>query len=330
MTSDVTPFISPKTGSNLYFKDKQREKSILVDSSGEQFNIKDSVPDLIYPKILAIEDDKSKQFYEGRAQQYDETLHFTFFTHNEDEEKARNKFIDKLNINNSSKVLEVACGTGRDAILIAKRLSNKGELHLMDISHDMIKRCIKKLEGFNFKKSFCLSNALHLPYPDNFFDATYSFGAMGEFSDKKRALSEMVRVTKQGGKIVFGDESVPIWHRETNFYKILLKTNPMFSEEVPFEDIPVEARNLNIKWVIGGTFYLIDFEVGDGEPKGNFDFEIPGLRGGTYNTRFFGELEGVKPDTKELAWMVAKKRGISMHDWLDSLVKEAASKELNL
>lgn len=329
MNKETTPFISPKTKSKLFYQ-KDNDTEVLVSSSGEKFNIKSSIPNLIFPEKLAEEDGKSKQFYDGRAQQYDETLHLTFFTHNESEEEVRNKFIDKLNIKKNSKILEVACGTGRDSVLIAKRLAKEGEIHLQDISEDMIKRCVKKLKGLNVNKSFCLSNALYLPYPDHYFDATYSFGAIGEFSDKKRALAEMVRVTKKGGKIVFGDESIPIWHRDTEFYKILVKTNPMFSADIPFEAIPVEARNVNIKWAIGGTFYIIDFEVGEGEPSGNFDFEIPGIRGGSYRTRYLGELEGVKPETKKLAWEAAKKKGISMHKWLDELVKKAAEKDLDL
>ena len=48
--------------------------------------------------------------------------------------------IDLLELKNDFKVLEVACGTGRDSVLLDKRLSNKAELHLTDISFDMIKK----------------------------------------------------------------------------------------------------------------------------------------------------------------------------------------------
>ena len=131
----------------------------------------------------------------------------------------------------------------------------------------------------------------------------------------------MVRVTKVGGKIVVGDESMPPWLRETYFCKVLSKTNPQFLAEIPLKDIPVEARKVNVQWVIGGVFYLIDFEVGDGEPKGDFDYEIEGVRGGTLRTRLEGELEGVKKETKELAYRAAKAKGLSLHAWLDMLGK---------
>jgi ubiquinone/menaquinone biosynthesis C-methylase UbiE len=317
-------FVDPETKSEL----KNGERFLSTDQ-GVQYPIQNSIPNLIFPKKLKFKDEESKMFYEGRAQQYDETLHLTFFTHAENEDKIRDSFIDNLGISENSKVLEIACGTGRDSVLIAKRLTgSSAELHVQDISTDMMSRCFEKLKDLELTKSFCLSNACYLPYPDNYFDSTYSFGAMGEFSDKKQAMKEMVRVTKPGGKIVFGDESVPLWHRETDFYNILLKTNPMFAVDVPFEDLPVESRNVKVEWVIGGTFYLITFEVGEGEPTANFDFEIPGFRGGTYRTRYEGELEGVTPEVKRLAYEVVQKKGLSMHHWLNEVVRNAAENDL--
>ena len=173
------------------------------------------------------------------------------------------------------------------------------------------------------RKSFTLANALYLPYPNNYFDSLYSFGAIGEFSDIKSALNEMVRVTKVGGKVVIGDESIPTWLRDTEYFRILNETNPMFSSPLPLKSIPVEARNTSIHFVIGQAFYLIEFEVGKGEPKANFDFKkIPGIRGGTYNTRYKGKLEGVSKDAYELAWQAVRKGKTNMHDWLSDLIRK--------
>jgi SAM-dependent methyltransferase len=165
-----------------------------------------------------------------------------------------------------------------------------------------------------------LANAQYLPYPDHYFDGVYSFGALGEFSDIALALKEMVRVSKIGAKIVIGDESVPSWLRNTNYFKILRETNPMFEAELPLEALPVDARNTSIHYVIGQTFYLIEFEVGKGEPTADFDFEIPGVRGGTYRTRHEGKLEGVSKDAYNAAWKAVKENNANMHDWLSALI----------
>jgi hypothetical protein len=138
----------------------------------------------------------------------------------------------------------------------------------------------------------------------------------------------MVRVCRPGAKIVVGDESMPPWLRETEFAKILVTTNKQFLAKLPLEEMPVEAREVRLRWVIGGVFYLIDFRVGEGEPVGNFDFEIPGPRGGTYRSRYLGQMEGVKVETKQLADKAREKKGVSMHDWLDDVVRRAALHDL--
>ena len=317
-------FCDPHTKAQL-FEVKENEKVVGLQGNDNNFPVSDNIPNLIYPKQLDSLDAKSKNFYEGRAEQYENTLHLTFYTHNLDETSTRNKFIDKLELKQNSKVLEIACGTGRDSVLIADRLSADGELHVQDISIDMLRICKSKLNGRPSFASISQSSAMYLHYPDNYFDALYSFGALGEFSNSKKAMQEFVRVCKTGAKIVIGDESVAPWLRDTDFYKILKETNPMFEESIPYQSIPLEARDLSIHYVIGQTFYLLEFTVGEGIPKANFDFQIPGIRGGTYNTRYYGKLEGVSEKAKELAIKAAKNENLSVHDWLNKIIENATT-----
>jgi ubiquinone/menaquinone biosynthesis C-methylase UbiE len=328
MNKGISILISPDTHEEL-IEVRKDDEHFLITKAGVKYEYIDKFPDLTYPEILDEKEKSTFDFYENRAEVYDKFLYQTFKTHNEDENKIRNTFIDKLNLNSDSKVLEIACGTGRDSKIIAERLGNQGQLVLQDISPAMLRVCKEKLANIKLDKIYCISNVAYLPFPDNYFDAVYSFGGLGEFPEIKRSLKEMVRVTKMGGKVVVGDESMPPWLRDTYFCKVLSKTNPQFLAEVPFKEIPVEARKVNVQWVIGGVFYLIDFEVGDGEPTGDFDYEIEGFRGGTLRTRLEGELEGVTKETKELAYQAAKAKGITLHEWLDTLVKEAAKKDLN-
>lgn len=332
MKKEKTSFYCPETLKPLYFiKSEVTDLILRIETEeGNKYPIIDDIPDLTFPRELSIEDLTVREFYDGRVEDYDKYLPLTFFTHNEDEIEVRNKFIDLLELKNDSRVLDLACGTGRDSEIIAQRLNEGTELFMSDISPLMLKKCIERMEKYKLKKKFCISNATYLPFTDNYFDAVYSFGGLGEFSDIKRSLSEMVRVTKIGGKIVVGDESIPPWLRKTEFAKILITTNPQFKATVPLKKMPVEARDVCIRWVIGGVFYLIDFTVGKGEPTGNFDFEIPGPRGGTYRTRYEGQLEGVTLEVKKLAIKAIKKREISMHKWLDEVVRKAAEKELDM
>jgi len=332
---ELETYICPRTQCPLQIKkvDLQEGEEIitgvLVSNSGWEYSIIKGIPDLTYPPVLEVQDEKVRSFYDERSDVYDKNLHMTFMTHNEDEIQVRNRFIDALELNPGKRVLEVACGTGRDSELIAQRLGSSGHLCLGDISSKMMSHCQERLSEVSVPVSFALSNAGYLPYPDRYFDAVYSFGGLGEFTDIRRSLAEMVRVSKIGAKIVVGDESIPPWLRETEFSNILVTTNKQFLAKVPLEEMPVDAREVCLRWVIGGVFYLIEFRVGDGEPQGNFDFEIPGQRGGTLRTRYHGQLESVTPETKHLAYKAREKRGISMHKWLEETVRQAAIRDLD-
>ena len=331
MSAEKSPYVCPETMRPLYVVRNTDTNEIIEmkTDKGKSYPVSKGIPLLTYPKNLNQMDESVKNFYNSRVDEYDKYLPLTFKTHNENEQEVRNSFIDCLGISRGNRVLDVACGTGSDSEIIAQRLGEEGELFMLDIAPLMVERCVERLKKYKLKKEFCTSNAVFLPYPDKYFDAVYSFGGLGEFSDIKRSLAEMVRVTKLGGKIVVGDESMPPWLKDTEFAKILITTNPQFKARLPLEDIPVEAREVSIKWVIGGVFYLIDFRVGAGEPTGNFDFEIPGPRGGTYRTRYEGQLEGVTREAKELAYKATGKKGVSMHKWLDDVIKKAALNDLD-
>lgn len=319
-------YVCPGTHSKLQLEilEAQGDEIIsgtLISAEGIRYSISDGISDLSYPPSLAKEDLQARAFYDSRVEAYDRYLHLTFKTHGEDEQLLRNEFIDALQLHPSARVLEVAAGTGRDSEIIAQRLSFKGEFWIQDISAGMLGRCRERLRT---PAEFCVSNGCYLPYSDGYFDAVYSFGGLGEFSDIKRGLAEMVRVSKTEARIVVGDESIPPWLRDTEFAKILCMTNEQFQAKLPLEEMPIEARNVRLRWVLGGVFYLIDFDVGSGEPQADFDFEIPGARGGTYRTRYEGRLEGVTPKTKQLAERAAEKEGLSRHKWLEKVVREAA------
>lgn len=321
-----TLFVCPKCGGTLRWPGAE---SCECKDCGSVFAIRDGIPVFFDESLLPAEDEQVQHFYDERAEAYDQFLHLTFFTHNENERDVREGMIDLLDLSADSRVLEVAAGTGRDSELIANRLGPSGELYVTDISPLMLKRNIGRLgsnKGPGIEHALC--NAAHLPFPDNAFDALYSFGGLGEFSDIRGSLKEMARVVRPGGKVVVGDESMPPWLRDTEFARILTATNPQFNVPLPLEHLPVEARNVRLKYVIGGVFYLIDFSVGEGEPSGNFDYEIPGIRGGSYRTRYEGRPEGITPEAKALYEQAAKKSGKSLHRWLDDTVKAAARKEL--
>ena len=320
-------FLDPETKAPLS-RQNSGDGEVLLSDSGTEYPVEGGIHDLTYPRELSAEIEQVRKHCDLRAEDYEKYLPLTFRTHGLDEVVVRNEFIDALELEQDDKVLEVACGTGRDSILIAGRLGDEGELHMADLSRGMLEICRDKVEPVQDNSHFCLLNAAYLPYPGNYFDAVYSFGGLGEFGNIKQSLAEMVRVCKTGGRIVVGDESMPPWLRGSHFSNVLLETNTQFAAEIPWKEMPVEARDFRLRYVINRVFYLIDFTVGEGEPKADFDFPIPGLRGGSYRTRYEGKLEGVSPEAKRMMLEVCSRNNISEHDWLDQVVRESAQAAL--
>lgn len=333
-------FVCPKSGRQLSLVTNSNGVNVLknVDSANNdaeftvepnaEYSIDNGIPNLIYPHILPDSDSQAKNWYDANADVYDEYLPLTFKTFGVDEWSIRQKMIDELNIKENDKVLETGSGTGRDSLLIGQRLGKNGELHLTDISTAILQKAIVKLDDTPYQTHFSLVNASYLPYPDNYFDSYYHFGGFNTFDDKKRAFAEISRVVKPGGRVVVGDESMPPWFRDTDFGKVLMNSNPHYCYELPLADMHPSVRDVKVEWIIGGVFYYISYTVGEGTPEADFDFEIPGVRGGTHRTRYYGHTEGITPESIELAKQARNKSGKSMHSWLDDVIKNAALKEL--
>lgn len=327
-------YVCPETKTPLKCQSSELEgnnivSGQLVNENGREYPIQNGIPDLIFPRDLSPEQQEAMDYYEGVASVYDDVAHLSFRIQYVDETKARQEFVKLLHLNAGSKVLELACGTGRDSEIIAQELDQTGQLYLQDISRSMLLKCREKVSRFPLPAEFSLGNACYLPFPDKYFDAVFSFGGLGVFGDIAKSLKEIVRVSKVGAKVIVGDESMPPWLYDTEYGRMLLNNNPLFKNPIPFEQIPVEAREVKVRWVVGGVYYLIDFVVGEGEPKADFDLQIPGKRGGTLRTRYYGKLEGVAAETKELAYRAGEKSGKSMHDWVNDVIHEAAKRELN-
>jgi ubiquinone/menaquinone biosynthesis C-methylase UbiE len=307
----------------------------LVSDNGTTYTIRDGIPNFIPPGHLSEIEKETQVEYDFVADEiYDNAVDWLFQSFYEDENLVREKMIDLLGINVDSRVLEVGCGTGRDSFRIAKMLGEKGVLFLQDLSRNMVLKTWQRMTndydklGLSCELNYFVSNATYLPFPDDHFDAVFHFGGFNNFGDSKKTLEEFSRIAKKGGKVVFGDESLPPWLEGSTFGEIICTNNPLFRHKVPLWCLPESCREVTLRWILGNCFYLIDYRVGDAPPKLNLDLPHKGRRGGTMRTRYYGQLEGVTPETKKMAQEAAEKRGISLHDWLDKLVKEAAKRDL--
>ena len=110
----------------------------------------------------------------------------------------RKIFIRKLKIENGTKVLDVACGTGDVCFEILKHHSVSAIG--LDLSSNMINLAnYKTLKKNQDNVTFLQGDAENLPLDSNSFDyLTISYG-FRNISNYERALSEFYRVLKPGG-----------------------------------------------------------------------------------------------------------------------------------
>jgi len=100
------------------------------------------------------------------------------------------------------KVLDIAGGTGDLAKAFARQAGPTGQVWLTDINESMLRVGRDRLLDAGVHTPVCLCDAEHIPFPDAYFDVvTVAFG-LRNMTHKDRALAEMRRVVKPGGKVM--------------------------------------------------------------------------------------------------------------------------------
>ena len=100
-------------------------------------------------------------------------------------------------------VLEVAPGPGYFCIAMAKL--GPYRITGVDLSHSMVEIARKKAEQADVQVNFEQGNAANLPFPRESFDFLVCRAAFKNFAQPVRALEEMYRVLKPGGRALVID-----------------------------------------------------------------------------------------------------------------------------
>lgn len=109
-------------------------------------------------------------------------------------------------------ILDLATGTGDLVAKIAPKVGPKGEVIASDINASMLNEGRRRLvnEGVVGNVRYVLASAEILPFPDHHFNCvTISFG-LRNVTNKLKAIQEMHRVLKPGGRLLVLEFSQPI------------------------------------------------------------------------------------------------------------------------
>ena len=104
-------------------------------------------------------------------------------------------------------MLDVACGSGSTALLLARELDCS--VVGVDLGAHAIERATSSAgdAGLDDRARFLLGDAEALPVPDAAFDVAICECSLCTFPDKRRAVAEMARVLRPGGTIAIADVS---------------------------------------------------------------------------------------------------------------------------
>ena len=130
----------------------------------------------------------------------------------------KNWYVWQTGVKPGEAVLDLAAGTGDITLRLAKRMRGKGagadiegRLVSSDINAAMLKIGEERLtnKGWLANLEFVLANAEALPFADNSFDLiTMAFG-LRNVTHQDKALAEMARVLKPGGRVLVLEFSRP-------------------------------------------------------------------------------------------------------------------------
>jgi len=118
---------------------------------------------------------------------------------------VEDRAVAELRLTTGRRVLDIGCGTGDDTRRVAGIVAPDGEAVGLDVSEAMIAAARRRTEGTGLPATFVVGDACALDFDDGSFDAVRAERVLMHVPDPRRALAEMVRVTRPGGRLVVID-----------------------------------------------------------------------------------------------------------------------------
>jgi ubiquinone/menaquinone biosynthesis C-methylase UbiE len=114
----------------------------------------------------------------------------------------KRRMTDLLEIREGSQILDLGCGTGDDARQMSKLVGRSGRVVGIDNSQAMISEALQRAKEANGPVEFQVADALELPFADGSFTGCRADRSLMHIPPTRRALAEMLRVSRPGGRLV--------------------------------------------------------------------------------------------------------------------------------
>jgi ubiquinone/menaquinone biosynthesis C-methylase UbiE len=252
----VAKLQSPYTGEPLDVV-REDDREVLVSPSGERFRIRRGIPAFLKPEELTGPNRKYNHLYETIGGFYDDSQRVVSALSGMDRDAYVMSYLGLLDINPGDSVLETSVGTGLNFKYLPRGIQRSG----VDLSAEMLVNCQTNLRRWEMDADLFLGNAESLPFADASFDVVFHTGGINFFSDRAKAIREMIRVAKPGSLMLIADETEE--HVKSAYEKTPI-TSGYFKHRkeavtAPIDLVPAEMQEIRLESIWNGRFYALTF-----------------------------------------------------------------------
>jgi len=212
-----------------------------------RFPIESGIARFISPEDLEGLNLRFTRFY-ARFSRFEPILERLSFLSFGGERKARGQVLDRLELN-GGRILEVSIGSGANLPYLFES-PQVGEVYGLDISAAQLAGCRRRVKKRGWPVALFLGMAEALPFEAESFDTVFHIGGINFFSDKKKAIDEMIRVARPGSRIVIADESERVAQSVARILRLSRSTpDGRVDTSVPVHLVPETMREIRVEGI---------------------------------------------------------------------------------
>ncbi len=169
----------------------------------------------------------------------------------------------------NERILDIASGSGDLALGFAKKLGPQGQIIMSDINGSMLERGRNRVLDHGVAIPAVQCDAEMLPFPSNYFDCVSVAFGLRNMTHKDKALKEMTRILKPGGRLLVLEFSA-IWAplkplydlysfkllpkmgeliaKDAASYQYLAESIRMHPDQSTLKNMMEEAGLFSVKW----------------------------------------------------------------------------------
>jgi ubiquinone/menaquinone biosynthesis C-methylase UbiE len=216
-----------------------------------KYSLNNGYPDFLGDKDIIHKSRWEKTIRDLYAKFYTVSTNFMFFFLG-GAKNARDEVLSLLELRDNAIVLETGMGPG-DNFPMMTAMAKNIKIFAIDIQKQMLIHSMRNIKKWKTDAELFRADAEELPFRDKMFDVVFHLGAFNLFSNKKKALDEMIRVAKPGARIVIADES----EKGNRIFNVI--TGNKIEFVLPVDLVPQEMQDLIVRTIWKGYGYVIAF-----------------------------------------------------------------------